>query len=85
MSMHLLALIGLKVDAVGRFRDCYVVKTNDKNNPYQIAMYTRNGGNNREEYMPDFTDNIYYLYDSECLKVVGGLRYSEGRNSVNYI
>jgi hypothetical protein len=39
----ILATLGLKRSDVGRFRDCYVAEG-------QIAVYTRNGGGNREEY-----------------------------------
>ena len=38
----LLALIGLTPGDVGRYRDCYLTKDG------RIAVYTRNGGGNRE-------------------------------------
>ena len=41
----ILATLGLTVHDVGRFRDCFVANG-------EIAVYTRNGGGNRETYQP---------------------------------
>lgn len=40
----LMAALGLKAADVGRFRDCYLTADGE------IAVYTRNGGGNREDY-----------------------------------
>lgn len=42
----ILATLGLSRGAVGRFRDAWVEK--DNTGEYRIAVYTRNGGGNRE-------------------------------------
>lgn len=42
----ILATLGLKPNEVGRYRDCYVEKT--ELGTYQIVLHTRNGGGNRE-------------------------------------
>lgn len=55
-SEALLSMLGLSVNDVGRFRDCYLVRGTER--PYgdeedkdlRIVVYTRNGGGNREEY-----------------------------------
>lgn len=47
----LLELLGLTPGDVGRFRDCYL-KEEDGEGPRRIVIYTRNGGDNREEYQP---------------------------------
>lgn len=43
----LLAIVGLTRADVGRFRDCYV---DTEGEALRIAVYTRNGGGNREHY-----------------------------------
>ena len=63
MSHMILAAIGLTVAEFGRPRDCQVIKTDD--GEYRIAMYTRNGGKNRPQHMPDFTWHPNYLYDKD--------------------
>lgn len=60
---NLLALLNLTRADVGRFRDCYVAKDDD-GEPI-IVVHTRNGGGNREDYMPDFTDHPLYLSDAD--------------------
>lgn len=59
LSHVLLATIGLTVNDVPRFRDCYLM--GDK-----IVIYTRTGGGNREEYdseNSDLVNNPYYHDD----------------------
>lgn len=58
LSPLILATLGLKPSDMGRFRDCYIEDG-------KIAVYTRNGGGNRESYMPDFSANPHYLYDQD--------------------
>jgi hypothetical protein len=57
-ALHILATLGLKPADIGRFRDCFVTQG-------RIAVYTRNGGGNREEYMPDFSDHPEYIEDKD--------------------
>src|SRR5688572_24926857 len=59
-SDKLLHILGLSRSSVGRFRDAWVQAGEAG---LEIAVYTRNGGNNREEYMPDFSDHPHYLRD----------------------
>jgi len=47
-SDFLLALVDLTKAEVGRFRDCFVTADGK-----EIAVYTRNGGGNREHYDND--------------------------------
>lgn len=42
-----LALVGLDIDRVGRFRDCFIRRSGEE---LQILVWTRNGGPNRDEY-----------------------------------
>lgn len=56
----LLGLVDLTRDEVGRFRDCFVNEDGT-----EIAVYTRNGGGNREDYMPDFSGHPLYLRDED--------------------
>lgn len=61
MSDVILAVLGLKRDDVGRFRDCFV--TNG-----EIAVYTRNGGGNREAHQDVFdklSKHPCYLRDED--------------------
>jgi len=51
MSDFILATLGLSKSGVGRFRDCYIEKSEDRK--YRIAVYTRNGGGNREHWDDD--------------------------------
>ena len=51
----LLATLGLKLSDVGRFRDAWVEKTDD--GQVRIAVYTRNGGGNRECWHTDGSGN----------------------------
>lgn len=61
LSDVILATFGLTRDDTGRFRDCYI-----GNN--EIAVYTRNGGGNRETYQ-DVIDQLAargcYLRDED--------------------
>lgn len=60
----LLGALGFsKLEDVGRYRDAWIEK--DGQGGYRIAVYTRNGGNNREDYMPDFSGNPYFLFDQD--------------------
>lgn len=47
-SKFLLSLLGLDEMQVGRFRDCFLKRTED--GVLQIVVYTRNGGGNRPDY-----------------------------------
>lgn len=58
LSDLLLATLGLTRNDVGRFRDTYIANG-------EIAVYTRNGGGNREDYMPDFSKHPCYLRDED--------------------
>jgi hypothetical protein len=44
----LMAALNLKAADVGRFRDCYLTDAGE------IAVYTRNGGGNRDDYQDVF-------------------------------
>lgn len=44
----ILATLGLTPAETGRYRDCYVEKTDA--GEYRICVHTRNGGGNREDY-----------------------------------
>jgi hypothetical protein len=60
-SHVILATLGLNVRDVGRFRDCYVANG-------EIAVYTRNGGGNREEYqeiIDKLAEHPCYLRDAD--------------------
>lgn len=50
LSVVVLATLGLTRKDVGRFRDCFVTEDNE------IAVYTRNGGGNREHFDIDGTE-----------------------------
>lgn len=57
----ILATLGLSRYDVGRFRDCFVADG-------EIAVYTRNGGGNRDEYWPVFerlAEHPLYLRDRD--------------------
>lgn len=54
----LLFMIGLKPQDTGRFRDCYLSKDGTK-----ILVYTRNGGGNRPDHMPDFSKHPQFIRD----------------------
>lgn len=54
----LLATLKLTRGDCGRFRNVFVADG-------KIAVYTRNGGGNREDYMPDFSEHPNYLYDED--------------------
>lgn len=47
-----LLLLEKESAAFGRFRDAWIEKT--EAGELRLAVYTRNGGNNRGEYMPDW-------------------------------
>jgi hypothetical protein len=60
----LLSMLGFKsISEVGRYRDGWL--ESDGDGGYRIAIYTRNGGNNREEYMPDLSGHPYYISDKD--------------------
>lgn len=56
LSDVLLAMLGLKRGDVGRFRDCYLARGDERSeerspaDPLRIVVYTRNGGGNRDDY-----------------------------------
>ena len=57
----ILATLGLRRQDTGRFRDCFVAKG-------KIAVYTRNGGGNREDYEDVFkalSNHPCYLNDED--------------------
>ena len=57
----ILATLGLKQGDTGRFRDCFVANG-------KIAIYTRNGGGNREEYqcvIDELAKHPCYSYDED--------------------
>lgn len=57
----ILATLGLTRHDVGRFRDCFVANG-------EIAIYTRNGGGNRDDYQEVFDElaaNPCYLRDED--------------------
>lgn len=54
----LMFMIGLKPPDAGRFRDCYLSKDGTK-----ILVYTRNGGGNRPDHMPDFSKHPQFVRD----------------------
>ena len=61
----LLDMLDLKIEDCGRFRDCYLDETGTK-----IIIYTRNGGENREEYECVFDElskhkNCFTDYDDD--------------------
>jgi hypothetical protein len=57
---ELLAIVGLTRDDCGRFRDCYLNEVGS-----EVHVYTRNGGGNRDGYMPDFSGDPLYLGDED--------------------
>ena len=63
LSDVLLAMLGLKRGDVGRFRDCYLTRGDERSeirsaaDPLRIVVYTRNGGGNRDDYK-DVTDAL---------------------------
>jgi hypothetical protein len=61
MSDMILATLGLKKEDCGRFRDCFIFNN-------EIAIYTRNGGGNRE-YCQNVFDTLEkhscYLRDED--------------------
>lgn len=46
-------------DYFGRFRDAWIEKLPD--DTMRIHVYTRNGGNNRAEYMPDLSKDPLFI------------------------
>jgi hypothetical protein len=60
----LLSMLGFeKPSDLGRYRDGWL--EDDGDGGYRIAIYTRNGGNNREEHMPDLSGHPYYISDKD--------------------
>ena len=63
-GLPLLGSLGFKsTEDIGRYRSAWL-EIDDEGEP-RIAVYTRNGGNNRETYMPDFSNNPHYLFDRD--------------------
>jgi len=58
MGPAILATLGLTTGDMGRYRDCFVANG-------EIAVYTRNGGGNREYYMPDFSEHPNFIRDED--------------------
>lgn len=80
LSTFYLALLDLSVNDVGRFRDCFLQKTDEGDT--RIVIFTRNGGGNREdyadttatlqahpEYVTDYDDDYDSTYASYVFKV----------------
>jgi hypothetical protein len=80
LSPFYLAILGLDIADVGRFRDCFLQKTDE--GEVRIVIYTRNGGGNRDayeevtknlqahpEYVTDFDDDFDCTYASYVFKV----------------
>jgi hypothetical protein len=64
LSGPLLASLGFtEISQVGRFRDCFLWREPDSE--IVIRVYTRNGGGNREEYMPDFSGHPLFIRDED--------------------
>lgn len=57
----LLHVLGRELTDFGRFRDASLWREAD--GELVIRVYTRNGGGNRDEYMPDFSNDPYYIRD----------------------
>jgi len=57
----LVALGFKKKNQVGKYRTAWLEK--DENDVPRIAVYTRNGGENRSDYMPDLSEHPCYLHD----------------------
>lgn len=53
-----LAVCGIDPEQVGRFRDVWVERDGDSADSVILALYTRNGGGNRQDYQ----DQIGYLH-----------------------
>lgn len=53
----LLTMLDMKPEQCGRFRDCFLTDERPDIAPLVIAVYTRNGGGNREEY-EDVTEEL---------------------------
>lgn len=63
-GMPLMGALGFKSTGdVGRYRSAWL-EMDDDGKP-RIAVYTRNGGNNREHYMPDLEDHPNFLFDRD--------------------
>lgn len=75
-----LAVLGLAPGDVGRYRDCFLQKTDEGEG--RIVIYTRNGGGNRDdyagttatlqdhpEYVTDFDDEFDCTYASYVFKI----------------
>lgn len=60
IAPFLLSLLDLDEGSVGRFRDAFLNKDGT-----EIYVYTRNGGGNREHYMPDFSGHPQYVSDED--------------------
>jgi len=59
----LLLMLGLAREDTGRFRDAFLHKEGDET---LIAIYTRNGGNNRPDYFPEWlTAHPLYVRDAD--------------------
>lgn len=57
------AVLNIQPQEFGRFRDAWVERVGDG---YRIAIYTRNGGNNRAEHMPPgLKEHSLYLEDRD--------------------
>lgn len=54
----LLAAIDVDPASTGRFRDCYLNEDGS-----EVHVFTRNGGGNREDFMPDFSTHPLYIRD----------------------
>lgn len=66
----LLAFLKLRVDDVPRFRDCYLARA--ETGELEIAIYTRTGGGNRDEY-----ENTETKPNNHDLRAVEGYVHDE--------
>jgi hypothetical protein len=57
-SDMILATLKLTRQETGRYRDVWV-------EPERVVVYTRNGGGNREHYMPDFNGHPNFIGDKD--------------------
>jgi len=62
-SKILLEILNLKMEDIGRFRDAYVKKENEK---WIICIYTRLGGGNRECFCDEPDDGAVKQFCGDC-------------------
>jgi hypothetical protein len=60
-----LAILQKQPSDFGRFRDAWIEKFDSEPSKLRLAIYTRNGGGNRADYMPYFGDEPLYIADQD--------------------